>query len=176
MSETLPIAGSLVPQPIKDIFKEKILSIISDLGRTITLTLKPTLQDCPNCFFNSTLQKSNNKYRSANSNPLGALNKPFLDGQRCPVCNGAGRLKSPRSIDYTATISKKFNNREILEAGIGKVTLNMVKTNTVTSSLADIEACEVALIDGKLYKPIGEAIQVGLQELILIKQFWERAQ
>lgn len=176
MAEDLPNPGELVSDEVKQIFEDRMDELLVDLGRTITLKLKPSISDCPNCGYNSTLERSNRIYNTSNPNALGALNKPFLDGQRCPVCNDAGVLKETNEVDYTATISKTPKEHEVLQAGIGRMNPNMVKTNTVIGSYDDIKNCQLAKIDGLYYKPIGEAIKTGLQELIRVKQFWERAE
>lgn len=177
MAENLPNPGRLVTNSVKRVFKVKMDELLSDLGRPIVLNLHPTVSDCPNCTFNSVLGKSNNIYDPLNPNPLnGPLNKVFLDGQRCPVCNGQGTLNIPRTITYTATISKRFTEREILEAKIRKVTPSTIKTTTVIDSFNDINNCDSALIDGLLYRLAGEVSKTGLQQLIRVKAFWDRAE
>ena len=176
MAESLPTKGKLVSDTVKKVFKERMDELLVDLGRIITLHLKPSVADCPNCLFDSIRKRSKNIYNSANSNPLGTLNKPFARGKRCPVCSGQGVLRTARRVNYTATISSKFKEKEILEAGIGEMDINAVKTNTVIESFNDMLAAETATIDGLDYRPLGKPIKSGLQELIRVKMYWERAQ
>jgi hypothetical protein len=174
-NESLPAAGQLVSQAVKDTFSDLLDKLLVDLGREIILVLKPTQSDCPNCGFLLTTGKSNSIYNTSNPNVAGPLNRPFANGQVCPVCNGQGRLKVPRTTNYTATISKKFKARELVEAGIARVDNTVVKTNTVITSLQDIIECTSAIIDGKNYIKLGDPIKTGLQELIRVKMYWKLA-
>jgi hypothetical protein len=174
MGESLPTKGKLVSDTVKKVFKDRMDELLVDLGRTITLHLKPVVSDCPNCLFDSIRKRSKNIYNVANSNPPGPLNKTFAKGKRCPVCGGKGVLKTARRATYTATISTKFKEREVLEAGIGQLDINAVKTNTVIESFNDVLEAQQATIDGVDYRPLGKPIKSGLQELIRVKMFWER--
>ena len=91
MAETLPASGSLVSSEIKTIFKDRMDELLVDLGRKITLHLKSTVEDCPNCGFNDATRRSNRKYNSSNPNTLnGPKHRAFSDGQICPICNDQG--------------------------------------------------------------------------------------
>jgi hypothetical protein len=175
MAESLPNPGNLVSDTVKQVFKERMDELLVDLGRKITLHLKPSVSDCPNCLFDSTRKRSKNIYNSANPNPAGGLNKQFAKGKRCPVCRGKGILQTARTTEYTATISSKFKEEDVLREGIGSFDMNVVKTNTVIESYAEILAAELATIDGLTYTPLGKPVKTGLQELIRVKMFWERA-
>ena len=175
MAESLPTKGKLVSDTVKQVFKDRMDELLVDLGRTITLHLRPTVTDCPNCLFDSIRKRSKNIYNAANPNPAGPLNKSFARGKRCPVCGSQGVLKTARQVNYTSTISTKFKEREVLEAGIGQLDINAVKTNTVIGSFSDVLEAERATIDGLDYRPLGKPIKSGLQELIRVKMFWELA-
>lgn len=174
-TESLPQSGLLVSRAVKSTFATLLDQLLVDLGRQILLVLKPTVIDCPNCSYLTATGKSNNIHNASNPNPTGPLNRAFANGQICPVCNGQGKLKTPRTTNYTATISKKFKEREIMEAGIGKFDNTMLKTNTVITSLSDIEECTSAIIDGKNYIKLCPPIKTGLQDLIRIKMYWKLA-
>jgi len=176
MAENLPAKGRLVSDTVKQVFKDRMDELLVDLGRPIVLHLTPSVSDCPNCLYDSIRKRSKNVYSTGNPNPPGALNKPFLRGKKCPVCNGQGVLKTQRRANYTATISTKFKEREVLEAGIGEMDINAIKTSTVIGSYNDILTCELATIDDLEYRPLGKPVKSGLQELIRVKMFWERAQ
>jgi hypothetical protein len=176
MAESLPTKGKLVSDTVKQVFKDRMDELLVDLGRTITLHLAPSVADCPNCSYDSIRKRSKNIYNSANPNPLGSLNKPFTKGKKCPVCNAQGVLKTQRSTTYTATISSKFKEKEVLEAGIGEMDINAVKTSTVIGSYNDILNTKLAIIDDLQYRPLGKPTKSGLQELIRVKMFWERAE
>jgi len=172
MGESLPSAGRLISDTLKQTFEDRMDELLVDLGRKITLHLEPTIEDCPNCGFSSILKRSNNIYNSSNPNALGPLHKVFSDGQNCPVCGSRGVLKTPRSVEYTATIKKTFRDDQI-SSSWASIKNKLAKTNTVIDSYKDIIDCSHATIDEKMYKRLGDPVKTGLQSFIRVKCFWE---
>jgi hypothetical protein len=175
MGETLPTAGKLVSSKLKAVFKSKMYELMSDLGRTITLHMPPSVADCPNCLWDHRKKKSRNTYDSTNTNTNpGPLHKPFLDGQVCPVCNGRGVLNTPQSASYTALMSSKFKEDELTVVGTSHE--GVIKTTTHIDSFQDITRAKQMSIDNYNYTPIGRPLKTGLQERIMVKMFWKMVQ
>ena len=85
------------------IYQDGIDAIIDQLGKKLILINPRNDSDCPNCGF--AFGRSNGRYNSSNPNPAGPLNKPFVDGQICPVCQGRGKIKEAEdSTEIVSTI------------------------------------------------------------------------
>ena len=109
------------------VYQDGIDSIIDQLGRDVTLILPQKEDDCPNCGYDAMRKRSNNKYNASNPNPAGPLNKPFVNGQVCPVCQGRGKLKSTKRIKVIkATV--RWNPKDYVVDDSGKM-VNMVYNN-----------------------------------------------
>jgi hypothetical protein len=93
-------------------YQEGIDAIINQLGKSIKIINDPVETICPNCYYDSNTKRSSGRYKSDNPETLnGPLHKPFVDGQRCPVCKGRGKLtETPNETEIKATI--KWNPKE----------------------------------------------------------------
>ena len=100
--QNLPPAGRFVGDALVNLFQDRIKQLIADLGRNVTFVLNPQQVDCPNCGFDFTNNRSNNVHTP---NASGAsFNKSFTTGQRCPVCQGRGKLEFPRQIVHKCLV------------------------------------------------------------------------
>lgn len=185
-NQGLPTPGEYLTAEVKDTFNSSLQQLMSDLGRTIWIHLQPYQQNCPNCLWDNRTQKSANRYRSINPNPIGPLNKPFQDGQRCPVCNGLGKLNTPRNQWYTALISKdpkqfsRDRDYQNMNHPPGKDLANIIKTLTLALSFDHIRDSKFATIDGFQYQLLMQPVRTGLgnsnDDLKYVKSFWQRKQ
>lgn len=98
---------------LQSLYNNHIDSLIdsSGLGTVCVLNYgSKNLSECPNCYYDSNLKKSSNKYK--NNGPI-----PFSINQICPYCRGAGlygQIKTeniPMAVlwDYKSWIIKPIN-------------------------------------------------------------------
>jgi hypothetical protein len=113
----------IITQQLKTIFDDAISALLEDTALTVPCTLifeNTKLNDCPNCIYDTLSRRSSNQYQTGG--PI-----PFVNGQICPYCNGAGSLS--------------FNAEEVVYLGIIKpVFFGMDKL-----SLEDVN-----FVDGKI--------------------------
>ena len=133
---TLP-SGNLIN--LKPTFQNQMDTVLTGLGRDITIHLPPSKSPCPDitCKYNSTYQR----YIGTN-------------GKICEVCKGQGFLVENNQTVYIANIrwtNEPFNQstrniEEIFE--VGRLGVNFVRTKTVASSITHIRTSIGATIDG----------------------------
>ena len=113
-------------------YQEGIDAIIEQLGKKVILVMPQDDDLCPNCFYDGRNQRSSGRYKSSNPNPPGPLNKPFKNGQICPVCQGRGKITQgdKETIEIKATV--KWSPEELLSTNAGKIILptNICKVKT----------------------------------------------
>ena len=164
----------MITQRDKDNFKARFDGLIDDLNRSVTIHFKPSNQSCPNCFFNRSTRRSSGILDTTNPNPAGPLNIPFQNGSVCPVCVGAGKLKTARNTTIIATIGKKIDEFDDIAQQLGRRPVNLVKLRTKIDVLQDVKDAERATIDGRTYRRVMPVITQGLGDLQYTKSFWEQ--
>jgi hypothetical protein len=76
---------------LKNSFNTGFNNLIDSLGKIIKIQNGKI--DCPNCIYDKVLKKSSGVYDTSNSYGVGSeYNKPFSNGQQCPVCQGVGTI------------------------------------------------------------------------------------
>jgi hypothetical protein len=116
-------SGIISNNNMKQIFNDAINALLEDTALTVPCKLvfeNSKLEDCPNCLYDPMRQKSSNQYQAGG--PI-----PFVNGQICPYCSGAGSLS--------------FSSEEILYLGIIK---------PVFFGMDQLELNNVNYIDGKI--------------------------
>lgn len=132
--------GFIIGDNIIDIYQDGIDSIINQLGKKVILIMPQKETNCPNCYFDGRNNRSTGRYVESNPNPLGALNKPFKNGQRCPVCQGRGKISEGKSqIQIKATV--KWGPKEYIEEDRGQIILpnNICKIKTFATYAENIK-------------------------------------
>ena len=172
MSQGLPPPGRFVGDPLVNLFQDRIKQLIADLGRTITLILPPQQVDCPNCGFDFVNQRSNNIYTPNASGD--SLNKSFPAGQRCPVCQGKGRLEFSRTVDYKSLVGFGPAPEEFNYTEYGLTPDQVLRTKNALSIFNDINMAQYAIIDGFECEKITIPRKTGLRDLAFIVTYWKR--
>lgn len=83
-----PFSGIITPA-LKALHKNMIDALLEDTALTVECILiyaDTKFSPCPNCIFNTSMDKSSGKYKSGG--PI-----PFTNGA-CPYCNGVGKTKT----------------------------------------------------------------------------------
>lgn len=170
--QNLPTPGKFVSDALVQLFQERITQLIADLGRDVVLTMIPQENDCPNCKFDVINQRSSNIYTS---NASGAsLNKPFADGQRCPVCQGKGKLFFRRTITHKALIGFTPPPEEYIKEKNGLIPTDVKRTKTKLITFNDFEEAQYAEIDGVEYEKLTPPRKTGLRDLAFVLTYWQR--
>ena len=106
-----PFAGIITSQ-FKQTFKDAISALLENTALTVPCKLyfeNTKLSDCPNCVYDPISQRSSNIYQTGG--PL-----PFVNGQICPYCTGAGSLSfSADETVYLGIIKPVFFGMDQLE-------------------------------------------------------------
>lgn len=170
--QRLPAAGKYVDDRLVNIFKDSIQQLISDLGRNVTFTLTPQTINCPNCGWDYTQGRSNNIYTSNASGDN--YNKPFADGTRCPVCNGAGQLKVKRTIIHKCLIGFGPPPEEFNYEAYGLVPTQVVRLKNSSTILPDLDQAQFAVIDGFECEKIAIPRKTGLRDINFAVTYWKR--
>lgn len=139
-------------------------TVMLGMGRDLTLHLQPTKTRCPapDCRYAQTYEKF-----------IGA------NGQICRSCGGQGYFLEPRQTVYTANIRWIDGDLATAEKGgkdtpAGRVIDADVRTKTVYASLADINNCVSAEIDGKPVKLKTSPRVTGFGgQLLYVVSYWE---
>lgn len=147
-------------------YQDGIDDIIDQLGRIISVSMKPKLVDCPNCGWDSFRKRSNNRYQAGGP-------KPFTDGQQCPYCYGKGKLNNVRNVEFKATVAWNPKDFEPFTQGSVETPRTIVKTKTYIWFRDHIEKCEHAIIEDIVCKLIKKPIPRGLQESRYVVAYWE---
>lgn len=104
--------SGIIDSAFKQTFKDAINALLEDTALTVPCKLvfeNTKLQDCPNCIYDTLSRRSSNQYQLGG--PL-----PFINGQICPYCNGAGSLSySSEENIYLGIIKPVFFNMAPLE-------------------------------------------------------------
>lgn len=157
-------------------FKKGIDSYLNNMGRNITIFLKPFITDCPNCIASDFSSKSANVYdttfiRPVNIFPGTALQetvypRPFnvdsatgvqydpsdpnpkiLKTTVCPVCTGEGKLIRDRKHCLKALVT--WNPKEMLqEESAGREGHPICRIKTFKCNYAIIRDAKKFLVDG----------------------------
>jgi Zn finger protein HypA/HybF involved in hydrogenase expression len=128
-------------------FKDSMDTVLTGLGRDITIHLPPSKSPCSDvtCKYNSTYQR----YTGTN-------------GRICETCKGQGFLVENNQTIYIANIrwsNEPFNetvsnSQEVFPPG--RLGVNFVRTKTVASSMSHVRTSIGATIDGinvELFQP-----------------------
>jgi len=122
------------------IYQDGIDSIIDQLGKKVVLVMPQKEELCPNCWYDGRMKRSSGRYKANNPNPIGPLNKPFQNGQICPVCQGRGKIDdgTKKQIEIKATV--KWSPKEFINYENGKVIIptNVCKIKTYATKANDI--------------------------------------
>jgi hypothetical protein len=94
---------------VLNIQAEIAASLILDFGITCLIYYPPQETVCPNCFFSTITQRSNNIYK-----PGGPI--PFTNGSICPYCNGAGIKKE--SATESITVKAYADPKDWVDIGV----------------------------------------------------------
>lgn len=89
---------------VKSVITAALDDLITELGKNCMLVYPPKMTACVNCVYDPIGKKSSNVYLSGGPTPFGAT-------QRCPMCDGAGRMAIPvqESIKLLCSLDpKKF--------------------------------------------------------------------
>ena len=170
--QRLPPAGRFVGDPLVNLFQNRIKQLISDLGRNVTFTVTPQHINCPNCGWDYTHSRSNNIYTSNASGDN--YNKSFPTGTRCPVCNGAGKLKIKRTIVHKCLIGFGPPPEEFNYETYGLVPTAVIRLKNALSILPDLEQAQFAVIDGFECEKIAVPRKTGLRDLAFTVTYWKR--
>jgi Zn ribbon nucleic-acid-binding protein len=112
-----------------DTYQEGIDAIIEQLGKSVIIVKNPVVTDCPNCGYDKRRNRSNGTYNTNNPNPIGQLNKEFVNGQVCPVCSGRGQINSSdQHLEIKATL--KWNPYEMMTLEKDDVVIITVSNNS----------------------------------------------
>ena len=168
----LPPAGRFVGDPLVNLFQDRIKQLISDLGRNVTFNLTPQQLDCPNCGWDYTQSRSNNIYTSNASGDN--YNKPFPTGQRCPVCQGKGKLNIARTITHKCLIGFAPPPEEFNYESYGLVPDQVIRLKNALSVYTDIDKAQFATIDGFECEKIAIPRKTGLRDLAFMVSYWKR--
>jgi hypothetical protein len=152
------MGGFYVTDQHVKIYQDTISHLREDLGRLITINLKPIESICSNCEYDSINKRSSSKYKTSPAGP-----KPFQNGTLCPQCRGAGKLLIPQSKTYQANIRWRL---EMLDENIdGKVLNGDVKVKVELSAYEDIIAAVDFVIDGVRCTLSESPVKTGLRDL-----------
>lgn len=119
---TNPFSG-IITSAHKQLFKDMIKALLENTALTVPCRVvyeNTKLEQCPNCLYDSISGRSSNQYQTGG--PI-----PFIDGQICPYCVGAGSLS--------------FSKDETIYLGIIK---------PVFFGMSPLELESVNFIDGKI--------------------------
>jgi hypothetical protein len=87
----------VITQDIRNIGEQAINALINQLGKLCQVVYESELvEQCPNCFFDTSNRRSTNKYN-------GTGPRSFTTG-KCPVCSGSGFLPSTARATDTLTL------------------------------------------------------------------------
>lgn len=147
-------------------FQNAIDTVLTSLGRDITIHLPASKSPCPDitCVYNSTYQR----YTGAS-------------GKICETCKGQGFLVETNQTIYVANIrwtNEPFNesNRNIQEAFVpGRLGANFVRIKTVASSKDHIRESIGATIDGVNVELFREPRHTGFgaTPLLYVISWWK---
>lgn len=173
----LPPKGKFITPSVDAIFIENVTQLVADAGRNIKIHKQPLIEDCPSCGFDSIRKRSNNIYNEANPNPLGPLNIPFINGRRCPVCKGKGKLQTPQNETIIGVIITDSDKLRQLEQTQGKRLNSLVETIVLVEHLDTLKVAKSATIDSFICEKISEPTTMGLtaEGQAFIKVIWHRS-
>ncbi len=168
----LPPEGRFVGDPLVNLYQNRIKQLIADLGRNVTFTLIPHQIDCPNCGWDYSQNRSNNIYTS-NSSGVN-FNKTFPTGQRCPVCQGRGRLEFQRSAVYKCLIGFGPAPEEFDYKFYGLEPTQVIRLKNALAIFEDLDKSQYANIDGFECEKITIPRKSGLRDLAFVTSYWKR--
>lgn len=106
-----PFSG-IITSGHKELFKNMIKALLENTALTVPCKIvfeNTKLEDCPNCIYDTISRRSSNQYQIGG--PI-----PFINGQICPYCAGAGSLSySEDSTIYLGIIKPVFFGMSPLE-------------------------------------------------------------
>jgi hypothetical protein len=172
---TLPSAGTYVTDEIVETYQDAIDALISDMGRTVTLNMLPSVIKCPNCILERVGQKwkSLGRYNPSNPNPVGgALNKIFVEGV-CPVCSGSATIATVQTHELKGLI--QWGPKEIESDIEGRNLINICRVKCLQSCHESyIMKCIEAVVDGIRVKLWKVPSKRGIRDIRYINSYWER--
>lgn len=136
---------SLISQKIINSYAKIIKQVVKDLSKCIFVYGDPISEECPNCVFDVTHQKSAGvrKWKPSGSSytafPDTEYEHTYLESNtnftrgRCPVCFAEGKVSRPDKVNINALVTWKRgttyeNEEEWLPAGLDNVLSCRIKT------------------------------------------------
>ena len=168
----LPSPGRFITDALVNLYQSRIQNLISDGGRNVTFTLIPHEVNCPNCGWDYTTNRSNNIYTSNASGV--AYNKIFPTGQRCPVCQGRGKIVFKRTVTHKCLIGFGPPPEEFNYEAFGLVPTQVFRLKNAISIIDDLDAAQFATIDGYDCEKIAFTRKTGLRDIAFVQTYWKR--
>lgn len=141
-----PFSG-IIDSTFKQTFKNAIDALLENTALTVPCKLvfdNTKLQDCPNCVYDAISQRSSNQYQ--NGGPV-----PFVNGQICPYCSGAGSLSFSSEEDvYLGIIKPVFFGLDQLELNNVNYVDGMVQSLCSINLYAKIKNASYIIVDTNL--------------------------
>lgn len=158
---TLP-SGLLIN--MRSDFKNSMDTVLTGLGRNITIHLPAGKSPCPSsdCKYNSTYQRYTG-----------------INGKICEACKGQGFIVEPRQTIYLANIrwtNEPFNqaNSNIKEISpAGRIGSDFVRTKTVYSSMDHVRKSIGCTIDGINVELFKEPRPIAFGDLLYTISWWK---
>lgn len=174
-----PFAG-IIDSAMKQTFNNAIDALLEDTALTVPCKLvfdNTKLQDCPNCIYDSISQKSSNQYQTGG--PV-----PFVNGQICPYCFGAGSLTfSSEETIYLGIIKPVFFGMDQLELNNVNYVDGMVQSLCSINFYAKIKNSSYIIIDTNIqnitlskYVRHRDPVPVGFGDNSYIITTWKNVQ
>lgn len=171
--------GIITPQ-FKQIFKDAILALLEDTALTVPCKLyfdNTKLSDCPNCVYDPINQRSSNQYQTGG--PI-----PFVHGQVCPYCIGAGSLTfSSEETVYLGIIKPVFFGMDQLELNNVNFVDGMIQSLSSIDIYAKLKNASYIIVDTNIINLTNtkfirhrDPIPVGFGDNSFIITTWQNVQ
>lgn len=159
-------ASGIIGAGAQQQFKRAMDTVMTDLGRDITVHLDPAKMDCtdPDCAYDSFYKRHIS-----------------VNGQVCQTCKGQGFIYEPRQTIYRANIrwtDEPFNlsARGLpVEDGLefGRFGVNFCRTKTVESSFNHIKGSIGATIDGINVELVENPRYTAFGNILYVVSIWK---
>lgn len=133
-----------LPKKVKEQYQKAIREFVVDgLGSTVMVYKQPLKAECPNCFYDTTTNKSTNTCKwtlpeaiqkqneHIASGGIGVRYKYFSVG-RCPICKGIGYLETVRKTPVKCAVT--WNPK-----GTGENTIVSTVAGSTNSTIAELK-------------------------------------
>lgn len=150
-------------------------------SRNVTVHVEPLQSGCPNCkgmdFISHTplnIYEPTNPFSASgitvipSLNISGIMNRVFVSGENCPICNGTATLFSPASGTVSARIewSSQDNVQEIRGVKVGVLDRADVRLKVTGAADLDLlDRAKLVNVDGTMCKIVKGHIPVGLRDI-----------